>query len=208
MTITESAVTFLIQMIIIVDPVVAMPVLLAITPRSTPSERRRMARRGCCVAFLLTAFFLLAGPLFLNRFGIGTPAVLITGGLLLLLIALEMLYGKMTGTGTTPREERLAEERTDVSVFPLAFPVLAGPGAVATCLIFATQMPQLQQRLALLVACLGVFLLTYLLLARADLAMKLIGSLGVSIASRIMGLLLALLAVQYLITGTSATFDG
>jgi multiple antibiotic resistance protein len=69
-------------------------------------------------------------------------------------------------------------------------------------------MQQLQQRLALLVACLGVFLLTYLLLARADLAMKLIGSLGVSIASRIMGLLLALLAVQYLITGTSATFDG
>lgn len=208
MTDIGTATTFLIQMIIIVDPVVAMPVLLAITPRSTPAERQRTARRGCCVAFLFSAFFLLAGPLFLTRFGIGTPAVLITGGLLLLLIALEMLYGRMTGTGTTPREERLAEERADVSVFPLAFPVLAGPGAVVTCLIFAAQMPQLQQRLALLVASLGVFLLTYLLLARADLLMKLIGSLGVSIASRIMGLLLALLAMQYHITGSAAILGG
>lgn len=204
----DSAVTFFIQMLIIVDPVVAMPVLLTITPRSNPVDRRAMARRGCCAAFLLSAFFMLAGPTFLARFGIDTAAVLITGGLLLFLIALEMLYGRVTGTGTTPREEQLAEERADVSLFPLAFPVLAGPGAVATCLIFAAQAPDLAQRLVLLLASLGVFLFTYLILARAELLMKLIGSLGVSIATRIMGLLLALLAVQYVITGSSAIFAG
>ena len=163
-----------------------------------------MARRGCFAAFLLSGFFLLAGPLFLEHFGIGAPAVLIAGGLLLFLIALEMLYGRMTGTGTTPREERLAEERTDVSVFPLAFPVLAGPGAVATCLIFAGQTPTAWQRLPLLAGVLTVFILTYLFLSRAELLMKGIGSLGVSIASRIMGLLLALLAVQYVIDGIRA----
>ena len=200
----ESAITFFIQMVIIVDPVVAMPVLLAITPRHTPEQRCRTARRGCGAAFLFSGFFLLVGPAFLARFGIGPAAVLITGGVLLFLIALEMLYGRMTGTGTTPREERLAEERTDVSLFPLAFPVLAGPGAVVTCLIFAAQAPALEQRLVLLLASVGVFLLTYLILARSELVMKMIGSLGVSIATRIMGLLLALLAVQYVITGSTA----
>lgn len=204
----ESAITFFIQMVIIVDPVVAMPVLLAITPRHTSQQRCRTARRGCAAAFLLSGFFLLAGPAFLLRFGIGSAAVLITGGLLLFLIALEMLYGRMTGTGTTPREERLAEERTDVSLFPLAFPVLAGPGAVVTCLIFAAQAPALEQRLVLLLASVVVFLLTYLILARSELVMKIIGSLGVSIASRIMGLLLALLAVQYVITGSAAILGG
>lgn len=197
----ETAVTFFIQMLIIVDPVVAMPVLLAITPRSTPTERCRTVRRACFAAFLLSSFFLLAGPLFLTYFGIGSSAVLIAGGILLFLIALEMLYGRMTGTGTTPREERLAEERPDVSVFPLAFPVLAGPGAVATCLIFAAQAPTLLQRLPLLGGALTVFLLTYLILSRAELFVTSIGSLGVSIASRIMGLLLALLAVQYVLDG-------
>jgi multiple antibiotic resistance protein len=204
----ESAITFFIQMVIIVDPVVAMPVLLTITPRNTPQERRSMARRGCSAAFLFSAFFLLAGPAFLARFGIGTAAVLITGGVLLFLIALEMLYGRITGTGTTPREERLAEVRADVSLFPLAFPVLAGPGAVVTCLIFAAQAPAPEQRLLLLLASLGVFALTYLILARAELLMKMIGSLGVSIATRIMGLLLALLAVQYVISGSAAVFGG
>jgi len=195
-------------MLIIVDPVVAMPVLIAITPRNTPEERRQIARRGCSAAFVLSTFFLLTGPLFLAYFGIGTPAVLVTGGVLLFLIALEMLYGRMTGTGTTPREERLAGERPDVSIFPLAFPLLAGPGAVATCLIFAAQTPALTQRLVLLAASLAVFVLTYLLLARAELLMKLIGSLGVSIATRIMGLLLALLAVQYVINGVAVIAGG
>ena len=204
----ESAITFFIQMVIIVDPVVAMPVLLTITPRNTPQERRSMARRGCGAAFLISGFFLLVGPAFLARFGIGTAAVLITGGVLLFLIALEMLYGRITGTGTTPREERLAEVRADVSLFPLAFPVLAGPGAVVTCLIFAAQAPAPEQRLLLLLASLGVFALTYLILARAELLMKMIGSLGVSIATRIMGLLLALLAVQYVISGSAAVFGG
>jgi multiple antibiotic resistance protein len=204
MTGAETVFTFFIQMVIIVDPVVSMPVLLTITPHKSKSERRSTARRACCAAFLLSGFFLLAGPLFLSYFGIGPAAVLIAGGVLLFLIALEMLYGRMTGTGTTPREERLAEERPDVSIFPLAFPVLAGPGAVATCLIFAAQVPTLPQRLSLLLADFLVFVLSYLLLVRAELFMKVIGALGVSIASRVMGLLLALLAVQYVIDGMQA----
>jgi multiple antibiotic resistance protein len=208
MNATEHATTFLIQMLIIVDPLVAVPVLLTITPRKTSLERRLMARRGCLVAFFLSGFFLLAGPLLLTYFGVGTPAVLVTGGVLLFLIALEMLYGRITGTGTTPREERLAEERHDVSIFPLAFPMLAGPGAVATCLIFAAQTPDLVQRLGLLLASLLVFAITYLVLARAELLMKVLGSLGVSIATRVMGLLLALLAVQYVINGGAALFGG
>lgn len=204
MMLSETVFTFFIQMVIIVDPVVAVPVLLAITPHRDRSQRRHTVLRGCGVAFLLSGFFLLVGPLFLGYFGIGTAAVLIAGGVLLFLIALEMLYGRMTGTGTTPREERLAEERQDVSVFPLAFPVLAGPGAVATCLIFAAQVASLGDRLALLVAAFAVFVLTCLVLLRAELLMKLLGSLGVSIASRIMGLLLALLAAQYVIDGIQA----
>jgi multiple antibiotic resistance protein len=127
--------------------------------------------------------------------------VRICGGVLLFVIALEMLYGRPTGTGTSRREERLAEAKEDVSITPLAVPLLAGPGAIATALIFSDRAGAPLDWLALLAAAAVVFAATFLFLRRADALVRWIGSLGTAILTRIMGLLLAFLAVQYVVDG-------
>jgi multiple antibiotic resistance protein len=197
----KSMWVYIIQLFIIVDPLVGVPVFLAITPRNTSVERRSMARIGCFAGFLICAFFIVTGPLILTYLGIKTSAVRICGGILLFLIALEMVYGRLTGTVSSPREERLAEEREDISIMPLAFPLLAGPGAVATCLIFANQAVSVGQIIMLLVATALVFWSTYLCLRSADHIMALLGNLGVRIMTRVMGLLMAFLAVEYVVDG-------
>lgn len=201
-----AAITFTLQLFIIVDPVAAVPLFLAITPTNTAEERRRMARRGCLVAFLVVTFFLLAGPPLLGYFGIGTPAVRIGGGILLFVIALEMIYGHFTRTGTSPKEERLAGEKEDISITPLAIPLLAGPGAIATALIFAGRAEGPADFAFLFAGCAAVFWITDLFFSRAHIMLRLLGNLGMTIITRIMGLVLAFLAVQYVLDGIRAVF--
>ena len=192
---------FIIQLFIIVDPLAGIPILLAITPNRTREERRTMARRSCTIAFLVIAFFLLAGPAILGYFGIKTSAVLICGGILLFIIALELLYGRVTGTETSSREERLAEKKEDVTVTPFAIPLLAGPGAIATALLFADRAHSPLYLAGLVAGAAVVFAVVYLFLHWAELLAGVIGALGMKIMMRIMGLLLAFIAVQYVIDG-------
>jgi multiple antibiotic resistance protein len=203
----ESAIglftAFALQLFIIVDPVAGVPVFLSITPHNTREERRAMALRGCWTAFLIVLFFIFAGPPLFSYLGIATPSVRICGGILLFVIALEMLYGRTTGTGTSPREERLAEAKEDISITPLAVPLLAGPGAITTALIFADRAHTPLSWLALPAAAAVVFAVTYFSLLRADALGRLIGTLGAAILMRIMGLILAFLAVQYVVDGIS-----
>ncbi len=205
----ELSAVFVIQLFIIVDPLAGIPIFLAITPNRTRGERRVMARRSCLVAFLVIVFFLLAGPSILGWFGINTSAVRVCGGILLFLIALELLYGRATGTETSSREERLAEEKEDVSVTPLAIPLLAGPGAIATTLVFAGRANGWLSVAVLVAGAAIVFAVVYLFLHWADELATVIGALGMKILTRIMGLLLAFIAVQYVIDGVRALFgDG
>jgi len=197
---------FALQLFIIVDPLAGVPVFLAITPDNTRQERKAMAIRGCMVAFLVLVFFILLGRFVMDYFGIETAAIRICGGLLLFVISLEMLYGRPTGTGTSRREERIAEAKEDISITPLAFPLLAGPGAIATCLIFAEHAGTVASFLALLAGCALVFVLTCLFLLRADDLLRLLGALGTAIVTRLMGLVLAFLSVQYVIDGIRSAF--
>lgn len=114
----DLLITFVVQLFILVDPVAGAPVFLAITPHDSASERRTMALRGCFVAAVVVWFFILAGPWVLGYFGIKTAAVRTCGGILLFAIALEMLYGRTSGTETSPGEERLAEIKKDISITP------------------------------------------------------------------------------------------
>lgn len=197
----ELLVTFIVQMIILVDPVAGAPVLLAITPDNSRSERRSMALRGCLVAGLVICFFILAGPWLLGYFGIQTEAVQICGGVLLFFIAIEMLYGRTSGTEISRREERLAETKKDVSITPLAVPLLAGPGAIATALLFAGRASGLYDCLILLLGTCLVFAVTCLFLWHAELLERVLGRLGMAVVTRILGLILAFVAVQYAIDG-------
>jgi multiple antibiotic resistance protein len=197
---------FGVQLFIIVDPLVAIPIFLSITPHNSHAERRQMALRGCLVAFLVLVFFILLGPFLLLYFGIETPAVQICGGILLFVIALEMLYGQPTKTVTSSHEENLAEAKEDISITPLAIPMLAGPGAITTCLLFAKKTEDLAGYLVLIAAAAAVFAITYLLLLRAKNLVQLVGGLGTTIITRIMGLVLAFIALQYAIDGVKTVF--
>lgn len=201
-------IAFFIQMFIIVDPIAGVPVFLAITPDNSGEERRLMARRGCLVAFGVLVFFLLVGPPLVGYFGITPPAMRISGGILLFFIGLEMLYGRRSGTETSPRERRLAEAKEDISITPLAIPLLAGPGAITTALIFAGKARSFDHYLALFLVLAGVLALTFVFLRQADQFMKLVGVLGATILTRIMGLVLAFLAVQYVVDGVTAVWPG
>lgn len=204
----ELLTVFVIQLFIIVDPLAGIPIFLAITPNKTKSERRATARRSCIIAFLVLVFFLLVGPYVLGYFGIKTSAVRICGGILLFLIALELLHGHPTTTGTSSKEERLAEEKEDVSVTPLAIPLLAGPGAIATTLIFAGRARDLLSVLVLVEGAAIVFALTYIIFYWADRIGKMVGDLGMRIVTRIAGLLLAFIAAQYVIDGATTLIAG
>lgn len=202
----ELLAVFVIKLFIIVDPLAGIPIFLAITPNKTRIERQLMARRSCIIAFLVIVFFLVAGTSILGYFGIKTSSVLICGRILLFIIALELLYGRATGTETSSMEERLAEKKEDVSVTPLAIPLLAGPGAIATTLVLAGQADSPLSVAALVAGAAIVFAIVYLFLHWADELAKVIGALGTKILTRIMGLLLAFIAVQYVIDGVRTLF--
>lgn len=137
----------------------------------------------------------------MGYFGIQTEAVQICGGVLLFVIAMEMLYGRITGTEISRLEERLAESKKDVSITPLAVPLLAGPGAIATALLFAGRASGFYDYLVLLLGTFFVFSLTCLLLWQAELLERVLGRLGMAVVTRVLGLILAFLAVQYAIDG-------
>lgn len=139
----ELLTVFVIQLFIIVAPLTGIPIFLAIIPGKTKLERRVMVLRSCIIAFLVIIFFLVAGSSILDYFGITTSAVRICGRILLFIISIELLYGRVSGTETSSQEERLAEEKEDVSVTPLAIPLLAGPGAIATTLVFTGRTARL-----------------------------------------------------------------
>ncbi len=200
----EQLLVFVVQLFVIVDPLAAVPIFLAITAHHTKVERRHIARRGCLIGLLAIVFFLVAGPSLLDYFGVSRSAVLISGGVLLFLIALELLYGNPTGTQTSSKEERLAEKKEDVSVTPLAIPLLAGPGAIVTCLVFSSQAAGVLSVLVLIAGAATVFASAYLLLHWADELAHVLGVLGMKVAVRIIGLILAFIAVQYVINGLTA----
>lgn len=202
----ELLLLFVIQLFIIVDPLAAIPIFLAITPNNTKIERRMMARRASLAGFLVVVFFIVAGPSILLYFGIKPSAVRICGGVLLFLIAIELLYGRFTGTETSNREERLAEKKADVSITPLGIPLLAGPGAILTVLVFAGQAVSLLSVVVLVAGAAAVFGAAYLILFWADELARILGGLGMKIAMRIVGLLLALIAVEYLVDGVRDLF--
>lgn len=203
----EIITVFVIQLVIIVDPLASIPIFLAITPNKTKLERRAMARRSCTIAFFVIVFFLVAGSSILDYFGIKTSAVRICGGILLFIISLELLYGRTSGTETSSREVQLAEEKEDVSVTPLAIPLLAGPGAITTTLVFAGKANSTLDFSTLVAGAAIVFAVAYAVLHWAEELASVIGALGMRIITRIMGLLLAVIAVQYIIDGIQTVLE-
>lgn len=182
-------------------------VFAAMTGRNTNRERRVIALRGSLVATGILIFFALFGNALLALFGISLPALKTAGGALLFLISVDMVFARHSGgTGTTSEEEAEAQTRADISVFPLGTPLIAGPGAISATilLVTGTQGDELKFA-AVVVALLAIMLLTYLALLVAIPIQRLLGVTGLAVVSRIVGVLLAALSVQFIFDGIKAS---
>lgn len=172
-----------------------------------PAQRRRCALRGVVIASIVLLVFALAGDMMLRIFGISLPALRTAGGILLLLIAIDMVFARSSGaTSTTDEEEREAETRADIAVFPLATPLIAGPGAMgAAILLMADTQGDVRLQVVVVACLIAMLLLTLISLLLASQLTKLLGLTGLHVISRIIGVLLAALAVQFIFDGIAGS---
>lgn len=192
---------------IVVDPIGVAWMFAAMTRDMTPHVQRRMAVRGVLVASgILLVFFFFGGRL-MEMLGIGIPAFRIAGGVLLFLLAMDMIFARQSGLRSTTMGEQVeAERREDLSVFPLAFPLLAGPGALTTVLLMASASDGRGVFLAMLGVLITVMLIAFGALLIAPSILRVLGETGANVISRLLGLILAALAVQYVLDGIKASF--
>ncbi len=196
------------QLFLIVDPVALMPLFLSITKSNTHEERMKIARTSSLVAVIILLTFALVGGFILSYFKISIDAIKIGGGMLLFSIAFEMIYGKLPGTKITDKEHNIAEQLEDISITPLAIPLLAGPGAITTVLLVAGNMQTGYHTAILSLAILITGLISYKFLTMSDRITNLLGVLGTKVLVRIMGLILLFIAIQYVIDGVKSVLSG
>ncbi|MGN6487439.1 MAG: MarC family protein [Devosia sp.] len=190
-----------------IGPADLLLVYAALTQKMTQVERRTMALRGTLIATAILLFFAVFGDAMLRLFGITLPALRIAGGVLLLLISIDMVFARHSGgTGTTPEEENEAQGRPDISVFPLATPLIAGPGAISAVILLTTGTGGFTLDWFVVVgAMLAILLLCYLVMLVAIPIQRLLGITGLAVVSRVVGVLLAALAVQFLLDGIKSS---
>lgn len=186
-----------------IAPLDVAAMFAALTPTASSQLRRSMAVRGTIVSATILLVFALFGEVVLNTLGISLAALKVSGGILLLLIGIDMVFARPSGgTSTTQEEVDEAIVSHDISVFPLATPIIAGPGAMgAAILLMANTHGQLLSQVAVIIALLAVLLITLILLLLANRMQQLLGVTGLNVISRILGVLLTALAVQFMFDG-------
>ncbi len=185
----------------IVDPIAILPVFLALTSGQTPEERRRTAWRAAAVACGVLIVFSLLGMLIFKLFGITIGAFRIAGGILLLRVALDMLHGQTSRTKSTEEDRIDASAREDVAITPLAVPQLAGPGSIATVTLLANPGEFSWKVIPVLVSVVVTCAAAWLLMAGAQRFQRWLGDTGTRILMKLMGLLLAAVAIQFIAQG-------
>jgi multiple antibiotic resistance protein len=185
----------------LVDPIATIPPFLALTAGDPAHKRRRMARQAAWTCFAVLSSFALAGSLIFKAFGITLPAFKIAGGLVLLLVAFEMLQAKRSGTQETEAELREGEQKDEIGVTPLGVPMLAGPGAISTAMVLMGQSRRWWQAIPVFIAISVTAFASFHILASADRVRGRLGEVGIRILMRLMGLVLTAVAVQFMING-------
>ena len=203
----EAAASF-VALFVIVDPAGTAAVFAGLMPRANAAERRTTARRAVTIAAIVLMGFAIGGDWLLRALGIGLPAFRIAGGILLFLIAIDMVFSHQLGfRDLTQAEKGEAGASPDISVFPLAIPLIAGPGALTTMVLLMGRTAGEPARIAIVLATLAVVLaLTYALLIAADRVARRLGTTGVNVVSRVLGILLAAIAAQLVLDGALAAF--
>src|SRR5579862_3585323 len=205
----EQPLKFFVVFFVVVEPVSLIPIFSGLTAGATPAYKRRMALQAVGISAAILLLFALGGAAFLQLMGISLEAFRIFGGLLLFLLALEMVFARESGTRTSSGEAAESKRRADISVFPLAFPFIAGPGALATILLWFGPLhagTQTALFAGYLVAVGIVLAISLVLMLLAEPLMRVIGVTGANVASRLLGVVLGALAVQFVLDGLRQAF--
>jgi len=205
MNLMEYSILAFSSLFVILDPITLVPVFIVMTAKDTAAEKLRMARLACWVAAGVLIVFAATGKWIFKLLGITLPAFQIAGSFLLMGIAWDMLYARRSTTRETDEEVAAGVQKDDIAITPLGVPMLAGPGAISTALILLSQAKGTSQVLALFVCIIVTCILSYWILWLAVHGARFVSPLAMKLATRLMGLLLAAMAVQFVINALEQT---
>lgn len=186
---------------VVVDPIACVPLFVTITEGDSLEQKRRAAYRASLVAGIVLAIFALAGTFILGLLGVSESAFRIAGGALLFLLAVDMLRAQPSRQRTTPEEELEGASKPDVSIFPLGVPMLAGPGATSTVMVLVSRAHSVIEYATVMGAIIVTMSATYWILRWASVITRRLGRTGMNVLERVMGLIVAAVAVQFVIDG-------
>lgn len=206
MTDLATLITAFTTLFIIIDPPGLAPLFLALTQGMSAAQRRAIGLRACVIAGVLMLVFLFLGEAVLGFVGISMPAFRIAGGILLFLTALEMLFQRRQARRKDNAEEGAQEHHDDPSVFPLALPLIVGPGAITTIILYAGQANNAVDFAAIAGVMLAVLVIVFLSFLASGVIERALGRTGINIVTRVLGMLLAALAIQFVLDGVRQSF--
>ena len=185
----------------LINPIGIAPILLVMTERFSKEEKINIAWKGSLTAFVTLIIFSILGSVIFNFFGITIEAFQIMGGILFFRSGFRMSEAKIGRSRTTPTEREESQESDDLAISPIGIPLIAGPGAITASMLLSSQTPQLYSYATLGVSIFLVLTVVYLILRNGDLLMKALGYTGMRVIQRLMGLVLMVIAVQFVING-------
>ena len=203
----ELFVSAFVTFFVVIDPPGCAPIFAGLTSGASAVHRRAMAVRAVLVASAILFGFALFGEALLRALGISLNAFRIAGGIMLFLIALEMVFEKRTERREDRAEKIKADEAADISIFPMAMPMIAGPGSIASVMLLMSQSSGLASSAVVLAAMASILALTLVALLIAGPIMRVVGARIEAVVSRLLGVLLAALAAQFVIDGLRASFS-
>jgi MarC family membrane protein len=190
----------------IVDPFSAVPVFLALVGAQPHKAQARTALRASATCFVVLSVFGLAGSLIFQFFGITLSAFKIAGGIILFVVGFEMMRAKRSDTRATNEEALEAETKEDVGLIPLGLPLLSGPGAIATVMVLVGKAKDVPEKLVLFGSVAIVSLIAFITLRSASVVARVLGKTGINVIGRVMGLMLAAIAMQFVLDGLHEAF--
>lgn len=192
----------IVTLFIVVDPIALAPLFIGLTSHMEQTQRVHLAKRSVLVAAGIMLTFVVIGKPLLTALGISLDAFYIAGGVLLFLIAIDMLFARTSRTRETPEEAAEGMTVADISVFPLAIPIMSGPGSIATIVLFMSQAGTNPYKIASVIAGIAIALAgCYLVMRLSGPLMSVLRTTGVAVIGRVMGLILAALAAQFVLNG-------
>lgn len=197
----EYTILAFVSLFVVIEPLSVAPIFLAMTPHDSSKSRIRMAKLACFLVALVLLLFAFSGSALLNVFGITLPAFQTAGGILLFMISLDMLKAQAPKQKITSEESDAGAEKDDIAVTPLAIPLLAGPGAISTSIMLANQSQGWEQKASLYTVIVFISLISYVILRLAIKGANWLNPIFLKVTTRLLGLILAALAVQFIFNG-------